>query len=165
MIDFSKVPDWLKLSAKQAFVLLVVSSIFLFGNDSLLQTLGLLEARLVVKPWVGVVWLVSLSILAADVVMPVYAWVAQRVQWRINLKKYQGRLHELTLDEKRFLSFYIREKTRTQAAEYSDGTVSGLESAKVVYRSSNMAYHYNVFPYNIQPWAWQYLNEHPECLE
>jgi len=165
MIDFSKVTDWIKLSAKQAFVLLVVSSIFLFGSDSLLQTLGLLDARPVVKPWVGVVWLVSLSILAAEIIMPAYSWVAQKIQSRINLKKHQKRLHELTPDEKKFLSGYIAENTRTQAAEYSDGTVSGLESAKVVYRSSSLAYHYNVFPYNIQPWAWEYLNEHPECLE
>lgn len=165
MFDLGKVPDWLKLSAKQAFVLLVVSSIFLFGSNALLNTLGLQDAREAVKPWVGVVWLVSLSILAADIVMPAYAWISQRIQWRINLKRYQKRLHELTPDEKEFLSGYLRENTRTQSAEYSDGTVSGLVSAQVVYRSSNLSHHYNVFRYNIQPWAWDYLNEHPECLD
>lgn len=164
MLDLGKTLEWLKLSGKQAFILCVISSILLFGNNELIQKLGLLEARDLVKTWIGIVWLLFLAVLATEIIHPVYSWVALRIEWRVNLKKYQRRLHNLTPDEKEFLSGYLRENTRTQAGEYSGGTINGLVSEKIIYRSSNMAYHFTTFPYNIQPWAWEYLNSHPECL-
>jgi Super-infection exclusion protein B len=42
--------------------------------------------------------------------------------------------------------------------------VNGLVSETVLYRSSNMSALGTTFPFNIQPWAWDYLNEHPELL-
>lgn len=132
MFDMSKVMEWLKLSTKQAFVLAVLSSILLFASDSLIEDLGLLTVKNASKPWLGAVWLISVSILAAEIFQPVYAWISERIRWRLNLKRYQRRLHDLTPDEKGFLAVYLRENTRTQPAAYSNGTVNGLVSANVI---------------------------------
>ena len=165
MLDPSKYLDWLKLSGRSAFILLVISSILLFGNDTLINKLGLLSAREYLKTWVGVVWLISISITLAELVNPIYKWVKNKIEFKQNLKKLQSRLHELTPNEKEFLSVYIKNNTRTNSANISDGVVSGLVSATIVYRSSQLSHYHTVFPYNIQPWAWDYLQQHPECLE
>ena len=164
-LQFSDISSWLKLNTKHAFILLVVSSIFLFGSNELLNDLGLQEARETLKTWVGVIWLISIAIIVADIVAPASKWVVKKLKWRINLKKCQKRLHQLSEDEKAFLSYYLAHNTRTQPASVSNGMVNGLVSAMVVYRASNIADHYDVFPFNIQPWALEYLMEHPGCLE
>lgn len=163
MLD-PKYLEWLKLSVKHALVLFLISSVLLFGSEELINTLGLLEAREAVKPWLGVVWLVSLSITAADSIYLIFKWVKKRIEWRVNLKRLQKGLHNLTPEEKAFLSGYITNSTRTQSAHYNDGMINGLVAATIIYRSSNLSKYHTAFPYNIQPWAWEYLQKYPEVL-
>lgn len=163
MLDL-KYLEWLKLSGKHALVLLLISSVLLFGSEELISTLGLLEAIEAVKPWLGIVWLVSLSITAAESIYLAFKWLKKRIEWHTNLKRLQKNLHKLTPEEKEFLSGYIKNNTRTQSAHYSDGMINGLIAATIIYRSSNVSSHHMSFPYNIQPWAWEYLQKHPELL-
>src|SRR5690606_13444973 len=129
----AKYLDWLKISAKQALILLIISSILLFGGEKLIASLGLIQAKEVLKPWVGVVWIVSLSIVISEPVYSAFNWIKKRIQWRLNLKQPQGTLHDLTPEEKKFLSGYIDNDTKTQSADYNDGVVSGLEAAKIIF--------------------------------
>lgn len=165
MPDISKIIEFIKLSVKQAIILFIGSSVLLFASDDLIQKLGILEFRDLAKTWIGAAWILSASILLCEIVFAPYSWAKQKIQQSINLKKYQQRLHQLTPNEKDFLSGYIFQNTKTQSAEYSNGTVNGLISSKVIFRSSNMAIEYNIFPYNIQPWAWEYLKANPHYLE
>ena len=165
MPDISKIIEFIKLSVKQAIILFIGSSVLLFASDDLIQKLGILEFRDLAKTWIGAAWILSASILLCEIVFAPYSWAKQKIQQSINLKKYQQRLHQLTPNEKNFLSGYIFQNTKTQSAEYSNGTVNGLISSKVIFRSSSMAIEYNIFPYNIQPWAWEYLKANPHYLE
>jgi hypothetical protein len=165
MIEAKQVFDWLKLSGKQAFILCVITSIMLFSGDDLLSKLALAEAKKSLQIWIGLVWLISVSILLAEIVFPTFKWVSRRIKWHFNLKEYQKRLHDLTIEEKELLSEYIDNNTRTASIEYSNGVAKELESAMVIRRASNLSHHYNVFPYNIQPWAWEYLTKNPELLK
>jgi hypothetical protein len=45
----------------------------------------------------------------------------------------------------------------------ADGVVGGLDE-RVLYRASNLGQSVDYFAYNIQPWAWDYLNEHRKLL-
>ncbi|BDR13791.1 superinfection exclusion B family protein [Vibrio sp. STUT-A11] len=164
MFDPKQIIDWVKLSGKQAFILSVITSILLFSNDEVLGKLGVSEAIGSWQIWIGLVWLVSVAILAAEIVFPVYGFVAQRVTWYFNLKGYQKRLHQLTVGEKEVLLQYINQNTRTISLNYSDGVANELESARIIRRASNLAHYHDVFPFNIQPWAWDYLSKHPELL-
>ena len=46
----------------------------------------------------------------------------------------------------------------------ADGVVGGLEGERVLYRASSLGCSVDYFAYNIQPWAWEYLNEHRKLL-
>jgi len=74
-------------------------------------------------------------------------------------------LHDLTIEEKELLAEYIDNNTRTTSIKYSNGVAKELESSMVIRRASNMAHYHDVFPYNIQPWAWEYLSKNPELLK
>ncbi|PJY96155.1 superinfection exclusion B family protein [Pseudomonas donghuensis] len=163
MLDL-KYLEWLKVSGKHALVLFLISSVLLFGSDELINILGLLEARETAKPWLGVIWLISLSITTAETTHLTFKWIKKRIKWQMNLKRLQKGLNNLTPEEKNFLSGYITNNTRTQSAPYTDGMINGLVAATIIYRSSNLSQYHTTFPYNIQPWAWEYLHKHPEVL-
>ncbi|ETJ47403.1 superinfection exclusion B family protein [Pseudoalteromonas agarivorans] len=165
MIEAKQVFDWLKLSGKQAFILCVITSIMLFSGDELLSKLALVEAKKSLQIWIGLVWLISVSVLLAEIIFPTFKWISQKIKRHFNLKDYQQRLHALTAEEKELLSEYIDRNTRTTSIKYSNGVAKELESAMVIRRASNMAHYHDVFPYNIQPWAWDYLNKNPELLK
>jgi hypothetical protein len=165
MFEAKQVFEWLKLSAKQAFILCVITSIMLFSGDDLLFKLGLVKAKESLQVWIGLVWLISVSTLLAETIFPSCKWCYQKVKWHFNLRTYQQRLHDLTIEEKELLAEYIEKNTRTTSINYSNGVAKELESAKVIRRASNMSHYHDVFPYNIQPWAWEYLTKNPDLLK
>ncbi len=165
MVDPKQVFDWLKFSGKQAFIMCVISTLMLFSSEEVLDKLGLINARDSLQLWIGLVWLLSVSILGAEILYPIYKWISQRVTWYFNVKHYQKRLHVLTDGEKRLLAQYIDGNTRTISVKYSDGVAKELESSVVIRRASMVAHYHDVFPYNIQPWAWEYLTKNPQLLK
>jgi hypothetical protein len=79
------------------------------------------------------------------------------------LKGAKERLHNLTADEREILQNYIGNRTKTQELDIRSGVVNELENDFIIYRASNIG-HLGGWAYNIQPWAWDYLNEHPELI-
>ena len=77
----------------------------------------------------------------------------------------ERRLHDLTDEEKNVLRDYIHRGSRTHYLEMNNGVTAGLVAAAVIHQASPMSVRRTIFPYNIQPWAWDYLREHPELLE
>ncbi|MBI3319988.1 MAG: superinfection exclusion B family protein [Candidatus Omnitrophica bacterium] len=59
---------------------------------------------------------------------------------------------------------YVEGKTRTQYFQIEDGVIQGLVAVDVLYRSAQVGHLLSGFAYNIQPWAWEYLNRHPDLL-
>lgn len=165
MLEAKKVLDWIKLSGKQAFILVVISSILLFSSAELITQLGLTNIKEITQPWVGGIWIVSLAILLTEIAHPIYQYLANKVKAWSNLKHGHARLKQLTPDEKTFLKHYIEQDTRTNSSKYANGVVKELEAVGIVRRASQMASYHDVFPYNIQPWAWDYLKKNPHLLE
>lgn len=73
-------------------------------------------------------------------------------------------MYQLSEPEKEILRGYVHNSTTTLYFPMSDGVVGGLEAQRILYRSSNIG-HLDEWAYNIQPWAWEYLNDHPELLD
>ncbi len=164
-MDFKQILEWFKLSTKQAFIICVISSILLFGTDGLLTKIGLIGVKEELKLWLGFTWLFSLSFVAANILEPALKYIAKKIKWYFNLKESQKRLHKLTPDEKRVLSEYIDRNTRTTSLHYSDGVAKELEAAMIIRQASNLSHYRDVFAYNIQPWAFEYLMKHPDLLK
>jgi hypothetical protein len=45
-----------------------------------------------------------------------------------------------------------------------DGMVGGLQAERIIYRASSLGQSFDYFAYNIQPWAWEYLNKNRKLL-
>jgi hypothetical protein len=84
---------------------------------------------------------------------------------KLKLEQRKKSLHELTADEKAYLIPYVLENQNTQYFLLEDGIAGGLQAKTIIYRASNLGSLVGGWAFNIQPWARDYLKEHPELLQ
>ena len=165
-MDPSRFAKWLfELPQRVLWAFVAIVGLTLWGPNRFVTGLGLQEFIDDYRKWIGVAFLVLLGIALPNAVESVRQQVSR---WRRNrrwLREAKERLHDLTDGEKQVLSGYITDNTRTQNLDMTSGVTSGLVSESVIYQASNLSVGLTIFAYNIQPWAWDYLREHPELLE
>ena len=163
-MDFSKLIEWIKLSPKYLVPIGLVSGFLLFANKTILERFGLVEFVTDFRSWVGIVFLLASALILTDIIIHFIEWI--KINYK-NLRRNRFRLERfknLTPEEKDILLGYLVQETRTQYFPINDGVVKGLEAEKIIFRSSNIGELYS-WSFNIQPWAWEYLNKHSELLE
>ena len=162
-MDVSKLTEWLKLSSEHLVGVLLFSSAVLgtliLAPDDWLRALGLAEFSNEYRTWLGLLLVLSTALLIVRLVTAVFRWSRQEVVLRRNVRRRRQRLHTLTGPERGILAKYVKENTRTQYLDVTDGVVRGLEAEQIIYRPASLSANYTVFAYNIQPWAWDYLNQ------
>jgi hypothetical protein len=166
-MDFTKFLDWIKLSPKYLAAIGIFAGGLLFTPQSFTETLGLLTIIGKYRPWIGLVFFLTIALLAAHAFDPIVKYIKGSWNGRKVRKLMEERLHNLTPDEKAIMRGYILQDSRTQYLRPDDGVVSGLQSAKVIYQASQVGgagFSFR-FAFNIQPWAWDYLNKHRELIE
>lgn len=163
-LGFGKLIEWLKLSPRYLFAVTVACSLLLFLPASTLKNLGLIDIQKSFRPWFGVIWIVCIALMATHGLIAVGLWGKGKLKRYRLLRRGRRRLHNLTSEEKRRLAPYIAKNTRTQLFTYTDGVVLELEVCGIIRRASIISEAFFEFPYNIQPWAWGYLNKHPELV-
>jgi len=164
-VDFGKIVDWIKLSPRHYFAVLLASGALLFLPDGALGVLGLVQLRTTYRGWIGAVFILSAALLLSH---PLAAWGGRIRAWwskKEFVRVSRKRLLQLTPVEKGILRKFIAENTRTQTLNFMDGVVTGLESAHIVYRASNVGTADGDFAYNLQPWAWEQLRKTPDLLK
>jgi hypothetical protein len=165
-MDPSKWTDWIKLSPRYLLGLCLASGAILFGREQWLASLGVETLVAEYRIWIGLVFLVSASLLISQGVAGVLPASRKWVDERRRLKWSKRRLHDLTTEEKQVLGDYIQRKSRTQVLLVNNGVVAGLMAEGVLYRASNLSSRPGPnFDVNIQPWAWEYLVKNPELVE
>lgn len=164
-MDFSKLIDFLKLSPRYLIPISIASGIILFASDRFIDTIGLLEIRQDYRTWIGPIFLVTSIIVVLNPIYQVAEILADRVRTEVVLRSHRADLHQLTPAEKEILRGYILEDTQTRTLDFTDGVVAGLVSKRVIYRATSASFLGPHFAYNIYPWAWKYLREHPELLD
>ena len=163
-----KIKDWVNLGVVPVIGLLIFSSLLIFLPESTIQDIGLEALSEEYKVHIGLVFLFSIAFLVA---------YSLNALWRVFLCKW---LHEkaslyflkkeakdLTEEEKTLLKSFIENRTRSMNLSMKDGVVLGLEKRRFIIRTGNFGTDAlsMSFPFAIQPWAWEYLNKHPELLE
>ncbi|HUN28582.1 MAG TPA: superinfection exclusion B family protein [Alphaproteobacteria bacterium] len=138
----------------------IVVAIVLFSPDSVVNKLGMLKYRNEGKPYFGVILLLCIALTIAS---GIGALGSKINDYRLRRSR-KKRLHSLTVEEKQILRAYIKGQTRTRYFDITDGVVKGLEQETIIYRSSDVGHLVSGFAYNIQPWAWNYLNDHRDLL-
>lgn len=144
--------------------LAVVLGTVLFAPDPYAKGLGFEAFLDQFRPFVGVAFLlVSVLLLSRLGTFAYDAAVTKRAK-KQELERLQERLHTLTAQEKEILRPYIEEKKRVHTFAINNGVVNVLMMHTVLGRAANMG-DPGFWPFHIQPWAWDYLTEHPELLE
>lgn len=165
MVDVSKLVDWIKLSPRYLVPLSLVTGFVLFAPQRWLAVFGLVGFVSDYRPWFGAAFLLSTTLLVSAAKTAGYGWVVGRRQQARRLEAMKRRLHNLSEPEKEILRGYIEGDTRTQYLSMHDGVVSGLEVERILFRATVLSRGWDEFAYNIQHWAWEYLNKNPKLLQ
>ncbi|WLE95485.1 MAG: super-infection exclusion protein B [Candidatus Electrothrix communis] len=159
-MNIENIIGWLKLSVKHIFPVFLITGVLLFIPTAQLTTFGVDVFVTTYRMWIGLAFLTSGTLLISHFVF----WLKDKLVewWRIrNLKRT---LLNLSPEEKSILADYILLQTKSQQLSFLGGIANGLERNHLIYRSSNLGSIYG-FAYNIQPWAWEEFNKHPQLLE
>lgn len=164
MIEVEKLLEALKLPVRVFVGLALATGVLLYAPEGFVHTLGLEELRAEHRMWTGLVFLGSCAVAGVALGLPV--WNVVRTQVRNRWLAFRGRkyLHKLSPGEKEVLRGYIHQDTKTQVFWPGDGNVQELKAQGIVRRAGNVGFT-SGFSYNIQPWAWDYLQRHPELLD
>ena len=155
--------ELLKQPLRYSVAIGIVVAIVLFSPDSIMNQLGLLKYRDEGKPYFGAVLLVCIALALASGIGAVSEKINDYRSWRARKK----RLRRLSVEEKQVLKAYIEGQTRSMYFNITSGVINGLVAESIIYRASNLSnpeYGMTAFAYNIQPWAWDYLNKHRDLL-
>ncbi|MEK4508976.1 superinfection exclusion B family protein [Paenibacillus sp. FSL K6-2524] len=154
-----------KYTNKFFIIVAVGSAILLFSPKTLIDNLGLLQFVNVNKQYIGMAFLVSGVVTVANLITFIHKKVIRSIRSKRWLKRHQERLHSLNAMEKRILLYYFVNGTNTQLLAYNDGTVGELAGYKIIQRASNLSHMGARFPYNLNPWAREYLIKNPQLLK
>jgi len=163
-MDISKALEWIKLSPRALTGVALATGAFLLLTPKHLDYLGLTTLNTQVRPWVAVAFILSAALLIAHVAFELASSLRKKWMHRVLRKFRRAELHKLSPEEKVVLASYIRGDTKTLVLAPDSGVAGGLEASKIIYRASTIG-SLDGWAYNIQPWAREYLLEHPELLE
>jgi hypothetical protein len=170
MFNF-KIGDITKLlEPGYTFPAALVTGLLLFSPSEYVDALGLAAVTESARTWLGIVFLVSLSLWVTRGAIAVVELVTTSLDARHKKKFRRKYLHWLTPKEKEILRPYLRNDTKTREIKVNSGVTAGLINKKVLYIASNVGYstileptvHYGQV--NIHDWAWDYLKGNPNLL-
>jgi hypothetical protein len=159
-----KLLDWVKLSPKKLAAIFIFSGLVLFAPEKWLDVLGLVVLRNNARFLFGFAFGLSGAVLLVEA--GAFAWGIVNRKWTTAaiLRRGLRRLHDLSKPKKEILRNYIEGGTRTQKFCLSDGVAAGLMAEGILAWLTSMSSSYDYFAYNIQPWAWEYLNKNRKLL-
>jgi hypothetical protein len=81
------------------------------------------------------------------------------------LEKLLESVAKLSLGEKKILAYTYFSEDQCQTFEVTSGVVNLLTQKNYIYRLSTISQHGMYFPYTLQPWIKEYIDEHPDFKE
>lgn len=150
-VDLRKLPAWVWL------VGFLVACAVLLAPQHLLEVAGLADVRTAHRGWLGVGVLLSGAALLSHGFVAALTRVSVILAARQQRRDQVAVLTRLSPPEKAILREYIEKRTKTQYFTASNGVIAGLEHSQLVYRATMLSTHGQLFAFNIQPWAWEFL--------
>lgn len=159
-----KILEFIKLAPKYLIAILMASGIGIFsrsGIDYFLSINGFIDEY---KGWIGMIFLISSCLIFVTISEFTLIKVLKLINYLII--KYFGikKLKRLTPIERNILGEYIFKKTKFLNIPIEYGGKNDLVQCNIIYRSSNIGREITGFSYDMQPWAWKYLNKHEDLL-
>jgi hypothetical protein len=163
-MDFSKLIEWIKLSPKYLIPIAFVSGFIVFAKEKTLSFFGLLEIVARVKPWISIIFLLSIALILSSLIFLITNIAKSKIANNQKTKKGYEKLNSLTPSERQFLKFYIREDHLTQYCPYGQlAELTELLAYEIVYEPASTADMFK-WPININPWAYKYLKENHQKI-
>ena len=163
MMHHKNVIDWVKLSPKYLIPFSLVSGLLIFANEKILNTFGLSLLVNNIRPWIAIIFLISTALIASNFIVWLGGIITKKISQTRNKNICIKKLHKLSPDEKKILLSYLLQNTRTQTFPIKDARLAELIHYQIIFESSTIGEIDN-WPYNIQPWAWNYLLKHQDEL-
>lgn len=165
MLDVGKLIEALELPVRTLAGLTLATGLLLFGPETFISRMGLAGFLEDYRTWIGLTFLVSASTVLVAITGPLWSVAGSELRQRWVAFRHRGHLKRLTPGEKEVLRGYLEADTRTRHFWLGEGNVRELEAHGILRRASNVGSSGAGFPFNVQPWAWDYLQKHPELLE
>ena len=151
-----------KLGKLPSFVLGCICWTFILLPNGLSDLLGITELINENRSYLGLGAILFTIYLISFIL---YEYLSGHLSQWIVIKRVIKRLQKLTEDEKEALRPYIDENRRTRNFRLSSGISEGLKAKAILYRSSQLGEIGDVFPYNIQDYAFDSLKKNKRLLE
>lgn len=168
MVDIlDKMKGWLSLGVGPLLILLLFTGLISFLPESTIRLLGLAAIKSSYGEYFGLAFIFSMaSLLVAAITGFWNIFLGIWLKEKARLYFYKKEANDLTEEEKEILRIFINGKTRSANLSLKNGTVLGLEKRMFIIRVGQLGTDATswTFPFNIQPWAWEYLNENPSLL-
>jgi len=159
MFSTEKILDFLKLKLSVLVAISIALAAFLFLPDNAARLFGIDALRLQYRSYAGCAFLVTVSLVVVQLFGKAWGCIRERSEVQKLRLELIERLSNLSPAEKQILCGYILPQKRTQNLSIRDGNVTGLCAAGILCRASNFGSIYGKgFAFNIQDWAWDYLN-------
>jgi len=148
--------------------LTLASGILLFSPETLLATMYMTEFRNSYGFIIGIVFIVSLSILIVNLIYTIAKVISHTRAKKHFYATAEKRLRKLNNYQKTIIFALSQEDNRTLPLPLHDGAVLELEQNKMIGKASSqyMVSDLNnaLFPYLLHPWVSDELNNKPELL-
>lgn len=164
-MDYAKILAAFKFAPHVLLGVALASGVVLLGPSSFTSSLGLDAILSTHRSWIGVGFLLSTSIFVSSIGAKFVKLIGPAILDKWKTRQRRKGLHCLTPPEKAKLAEYLRNTSSTRSFHMSDGVVCGLVGKGILYVASSFGHPGGFsFPFNLQPWAWEYLVKHPELV-
>jgi hypothetical protein len=161
-----KVLDWIK-SPRQSAIVFIAALALLFLPPQLRVTLGL-QAFEAYRGWVTLAAAFSGAALLVESINHGLRYLKTKSRKKAIRKQGEEYLRTLSAEEKGIMVLYCDSPSDTQYLHSTDGNVGSLLGKGLIYSGSRVGHLTSRGPrgaFNIQPWAREYINSHPEILD
>jgi len=157
-MNFSYILGWLKFTTKYVLAIVIASGVLLFLDNSVLQTIGLADFVNEFRSWIEVVFWIFGILLIINIVISFYIWGGKRYEAYLLSNGRKNHLLNPSPEEKEVLLGYFLKDSRRQDFDITDEVAANLAVDDII-KSTNI-WTGEKCAFEIQPWAWEYLQKH-----
>ena len=162
-VDFN-IADVFKLPVKIFAAIALGAGLILFLPDSLIQKLYLVTFRDSFGFIIGLVFIISISIVGVTVLVAFYKMLSSKILFAKSKKSREKCLNGLDDYQKTIVYSLMEEINHTDELPIHDGSVIWLEQNWIIGKAASQHFISDptnpTFPYMLQPWVVEYLNLH-----
>ena len=165
--DFN-LADFFKLPTKIMFALALASGMVLFLPDNIVAKMYMVDFRNKYGFAIGLLFLTSFSILAVTLIIGIYKYFSHKHSMKKFKATAKERLQKLDNYQKAIVYGLYIEDNHTSELPFHDGAVKWLKQSMIIIETTNQYLvsdlNNAVFPYMLQPWAVEELQNDSELL-